>query len=103
MGCFVCNLLEIHGRNIPYDTCKKCAKVEETDIDEVMVTELKEELCNDIAVYHFEMVKRIIEILRLERPERYSELCAEFGSIQFIYQSIPASTTIEYPKKDANT
>jgi len=63
MGCVICNLLAIHGRNVPYEKCKECAKFEKTDIDEVLMGEVKEELCNDIAVYHSEMVKRIMEIL----------------------------------------
>lgn len=65
MGCIICNTLEILGRptSPSMDKCSKCADVENTDIDERLVAELKEEICNDIATQHPEMADRILEIV----------------------------------------
>lgn len=69
MGCIICNMLEIMGRNVPYEKCKECAQVEDTAIDEILVKAETEEICNDIAVHHPEMVKRICKIFKEAHPQ----------------------------------
>lgn len=69
MGCIICNILEISGRYMSYEKCKECARVEETELDMQLVAEEKEEMCNDIAINHPEMVKRILEIFKQAHPE----------------------------------
>jgi len=51
MGCIICNMLH---------------EIEDEDpiIEERLTKELKEEICNDIAVCHPEMVTRINEICK---------------------------------------
>jgi len=59
MGCIICNIL-IQDSLTEWGT------------NEQQVAELKEEICNDIAVYHSEMVDRINEIrkyVQLRRAE----------------------------------
>lgn len=58
MGCIICNLMEIWGRDCEYERCKECVDVENTDVDEVIKQELIDELCIDIATRHPEMVKK---------------------------------------------
>ena len=66
MGCIICNLLEIWSRELDYEECIKCVNVEGTDEIEGLRAELVNEICNDIATQHPEMVKRINEIVRLK-------------------------------------
>jgi len=49
MGCIICNILIQDS-------------LTEGGTNEQQVAELKEEICNDIDVYHSEMVERINEI-----------------------------------------
>jgi hypothetical protein len=74
MGCIICNLFEIWGRNPSYEKCKKCVDVENTGRNEKLVVELAEELCNDIAVNHPEMVARIMEIVQEKIAHKLREL-----------------------------
>lgn len=62
MGCIICNILEIEGRSPDYEKCKACVDVDDTAVDLELVGAIKEEICNDIAVNHPEMAKRIREI-----------------------------------------
>lgn len=74
MGCIICNLLEIWGRQLDYEKCKVCAGVETTELDEQIVAELKEEICNDIAICHSDMVNRILVIKCAELMHKVVEL-----------------------------
>lgn len=82
MGCIICNILEIEGRKPDYEKCIACVDVDNTERDEQLVKEIIEEMCNDIAINHPEMVKRIhvIELARNMQPSMHASRRQRRGS-----------------------
>lgn len=74
MGCIICNILEIEGRKPDYEKCIACVDVDNTERDEQLVKEIIEEMCNDIAINHPEMVKRIHEIVKNKQEDNYGNV-----------------------------